>query len=67
MWEKRLNENYFKLFRKKREREKEKVKQTKQETGKGKLRQKKKEASVTPLGRRSVLPIGFRDRTADGG
>lgn len=35
MWEKRLNENYFKLFRKRRERESgEGKRQTKQETGK---------------------------------
>lgn len=49
MWEKRLNENYFKLFRKREERGKVKRKRlTKQETGKD-HKGKGREKSVIPL------------------
>lgn len=36
MWEKRLNENYFKLFRKREERERKGEKKTVNEAGNGK-------------------------------
>lgn len=57
MWEKRLNENYFKLFRKREERKERRNEKKLNEAGNGKGKWEAKEESVNPLVR-AVLPAG---------